>query len=545
MTRYGDRYLKVDEFISYCRDLNVQTSKTELEHYEKIGAMLPVARVAYPEEYVVRQTQHVLSGQPGEIDTSQWPDLERLRERFGYLHLTNSLTEMDEEERFHCFDREMGHNQYLTRPSDCDFRPWNSYRVEVTYPQGDRLMEKTAIHHYSYWQVYQLHYVQHYPDLFVNFRLFDLIPEDSRPHLRSPGLEALSGFEGLSENFDALSYWNVAYTRERLRTFASASEQNGIRRLNDSQAEDYRNRLIDLAASISTNFNLTSDDMYGFLRRMIKMYDDYERDERHKLSANLRQDIFAWETLIGLHTGVTRQDIATELGRTNIHDRRTFLYLDPASKERDYALGRITHAAQACRDRLRQLGDANWTTTEAEIEEFLDHCAQEGIGIIPTSISGMVAIGEQEHEEKYRRVERYTNLKNVLTSYEYLLKHLASKGQVQDPNRYISGLIRQVMANENWISLFNARVSQGITSADDITQFVNNLDTLLGDSQLDGSVSGHWARIFLVTCLARNGTVHQYPSEDRYYGDLFGNMLHSALCAMIYSWKFARSRQWV
>ena len=330
-----------------------------------------------------------------------------------------------------------------------------------------------------------------------------------------------------------------------MRTFAGASEQHGSWRLDDFQAAVYRNRLSGLSTTISSQFNMTPDTMYGFLRHLIEIYEKYERVERNKLSAVLKQDIFAWELLIGIHTSVNRQDIAAELGRTNYHDQRTFLYLDPAAKERDYALSRIKHAAQVCGDRLRGLGDFSWAATDGEIEEFLDFCGQEGLGLINTSISGMVAVGDEEHEEKYRRVERYTNLKNVLTSYEYLLKCLAVKGQLRNPSHQLANLTEQVMRGESWFSLFKRRMDNRLTQAFDIAQFINNLDTLRSDSQLDASADGYCTRMFLVTCLARNGTVHQYPSEDRYYGDLFSDMLHAPIGAMLYTWKFARSSRWV
>ena len=67
---------------------------------------------------------------------------------------------------------------------------------------------------------------------------------------------------------------------------------------------------------------------------------------------------------------------------------------------------------------------------------------------------------------------------------------------------------------------------------------------LLADNQLKGSPQGYWAQKFLVMCLARNMTVHSYPSEDSYYGDLFGPMLDAAIIATLYTWKFAKARGW-
>ena len=46
MNNWGERSSRtVRIFIGYCRDLGVETDQYELEHYERFGAMLPIARV--------------------------------------------------------------------------------------------------------------------------------------------------------------------------------------------------------------------------------------------------------------------------------------------------------------------------------------------------------------------------------------------------------------------------------------------------------------------------------------------------------------------
>ena len=41
-------FLPMDRFVSYCRDREVQTSKEQLEQFEKLGIFYPIARVRYP-----------------------------------------------------------------------------------------------------------------------------------------------------------------------------------------------------------------------------------------------------------------------------------------------------------------------------------------------------------------------------------------------------------------------------------------------------------------------------------------------------------------
>src|SRR5688572_26192313 len=103
---YGVRYLTVDEFIRYCENLNVETDLQELEYYEKIGIMLPIARVIFPEEYIKQRTLWLRGVNKEQPKEDKWPGLERLFDKRrvfpkDYAHLTD-------EELIDSFDREIG-----------------------------------------------------------------------------------------------------------------------------------------------------------------------------------------------------------------------------------------------------------------------------------------------------------------------------------------------------------------------------------------------------------------------------------------------------
>ena len=545
MNIYGDRFAEVGFFIGYCGDLNVKTSKDELEHYEKIGAMLPVARVVYPNKFVIQRDQNHWNVVRDWDGTDQWPELDRLYERVGtFPHSYEGLTD---EELVHCFDREMegGNNSYLTRPASADFRPWSCYRVTVHDSQGNAIKRPTAKHYYSYWQVHQLSLIQQYPDLYQNARLIERIPQDdsSRKFLpRAPKNEHFVEFNGMRGSFDALSFWVTVCGRERSRTFAGIAEANGIRRLDDVQAGDHLKRQVSLARKVTTRFQLTHEDMYSFLRKLIELMEDYERKERFKLSEALKKDIFAWNDLLMLTTGEMRDEVAEELGKTNIYDKRTFRHLDIATKERDYALDLLNSVSKDCGSALRHLGDSQWSFTEDDSNDLLNYCEQAGIGLFMTALSGMVAVGDEEYRRNFRRVQKYTNLKNVLTSYEYLLRAIAQGADLVVGKKTLTHLVDQVMGQEAWYQRFKKR--KGLASGHNTQDFLTNLGTLQTDNQLNGSLKGYWAQQFLVMCLARNMTVHSYPNEDSYYGDLFGPMLGAAINATFYTWQLAKVKGW-
>ena len=366
-----------------------------MEHYERIGAMLPAARLVFPDEYVIRRDQSQWNSVMDWDETDQWPALGRLSERigpfpFGYGGLTD-------EELVHCFDREFeaGGNPHLMRPASADFRPWSDYRVTVNDGQGNVFKRPTAEHYFSYWQVHQLYWIQQYPDLYKNARLIERIPGDDpvqRFRPRVPTKERLVDFEGNRRSFDALSFWVTVCGRERSRTFAGISEINGIRRLDDVQAAKYRTRLAALAGlKVTKRFQLTPGDLYSFLRKLLALMEDYERKERYKLAEVVKSDIFAWENLLMLTTGETRHDVAEELGKVNIYDKRTFRHMDIKTKERDYTFDLLNRVSIGCGNALRQLGDSQWSFNVTDTIDLLNYCEQEGLSLFMTALSGMEA----------------------------------------------------------------------------------------------------------------------------------------------------------
>ena len=546
MNIWGERFAGVGLFRRHCRDLNVAVTKNELEHYEKIGALLPVARVVYPDEYVIQRDPSQRNGDMDWDGANQWPALRRLSERlglspFGYESLTD-------EELVHCFDREMeaGDNPHVMRPASADFRPWSDYRVTVHDSQGNSINRPTVKHYYSYWQVHQLSWIQQYPDLWKNLQLIERIPKDEKVMFRpnAPSKERLVEFDGKRRSFDALSFWITVYDRERNRTFASVAEVDGLRRLDDVQAAAHRTRLAALARKVKERFQFTTEDLYGFLRKLIELIEDYERKERYKLAEALKRDIFAWERLLMLATGKTLDEVAEELGKTSIYDKQTFRRLDIATKERDYACDLLKSASEDCGSALQQLGDPLWSFTEADANDLLNYCEQKGRGVLVTALSGMVAIGDEEYRRNFRREQMHTNLRNVLTSYEPFLKTIAHGTGLIVGNETLTPLVDKVMAEEPWHKLFAAR-KQGWLSAKNPQCFLSKLDKLLTDHELKGSPKGFWAQQFLITCLARNMMVHSYPSEDSYYGNPFRQMLNAVVSVTFYTWQLANAKSWI
>ncbi|MDO8750723.1 MAG: hypothetical protein Q7K03_06225 [Dehalococcoidia bacterium] len=542
---YGERYLEIDSFINYCRDLKLTVDTRELEHYEETGVMLPVARVIYPEDYVVYDAQQMWGRMDSSVSTTRqrWPGLDRLSDR---LRVTpESWANLSDEELIDPFDREIGTNPFLTRPDIGTFKPWDSYLVAVPYEQGQTLKRPSAVHYYSYWQVHQLDYIQKYPDLYKNKALLDCIPKDIKMSIFrpwSPNPKVLRDFHGMGRFFDALSFWLTMYSRERSRTFAVVAEQDYVQRLDSHQAQSYEERLMKEAKVVQTRFGLTSDSLYGFLFDLIEFHDDYEREEHHKLAVELENDISALAQLIELAEGDTWDTVASKLGHRNYWTAKSFRHMDVATKERDDAQDFLLHIAKQYGENLDKLGITNHTTmfADGDVDDLLNYCQRQGLSVLQTALSGMVA-SEEEYATKFRRVARYSNLKNALSSIEYLMKSVAA-GHINFGRATLTPLVENIMSGEPWVAAFTSR--RLLTGGSNSTDFYNNLQTLLQDRALTTSEDCYWARVFLFACLARNLTIHFDPNDDWYYGELFGEMLSAAVLATLYTWQFARRCGW-
>lgn len=546
---YGVRYIPVDQFVKYCSDLNVETDKRELEYYEKTGIMLPVVRLVYPDDYVRSSTLWSLNMENEPSNHDQWPELQRLLDKPRIL--AEQYADLTDDELVDAFDREMGKNPYLIRPTSETYKSWDSFKVHIPNQGGQQFTKSTVEHYYSYWQAHQLYFIQQYPDLYKNKVLLEHVSEEYKNRFYrpwAPEQEMLREFKGLARIFDALSFWITAYTLEKNRTFALAPEEHNVKHLDIMQFQEYKIRLMADAKLVQARYGITIDELYDFLNQLIDLYNDYRKKEHYKLSEELRNDIIYQAKLIEILYVSEWEEIASELNRRyTFWTKQTFRHLDILTKERDEARELLIHFINEYGGLLSQLtisGPAR-PFSATDIDELLDYCDREGFSILLTALSGMIA-SQEDYAEKFRRVTQYTNLKNILTALEFLLKDFAIKGNITIDRPTLNPTIQCVMKIETaWIELFKKKTAKGFTKANTSAEFFTKLNQLLNDPDLVQSEDTYRARIFLIASLARNLTVHVFPDDDWFYGELFGEMLRAGIYSILYSWQIAKREGWM
>ncbi len=503
IARYGERFIEAAQFVSYCRGLNVHLGLHELEIREQSGAMLPRMRVVYPAEYA---EQKIRGRRP--LDMSQWPEIQSLRDPI--RHSPDDFRCMPDEEMIHLFDREIGRNSLLMRPTVDDFRPWSIYpRFSVE-------------HYYSYWQVHRLYALKHMP---ANLDW---------------------------ERFEWLSFWVTMYHRETTRTFAMETEPgsyadfgNSPIALTKQSSSAYRRRLKKHAKHVQERFGIGTELCYDFLRQLIMVYEDYQRDERYRLAKEIRKDILNLAELISLNTGENWSGIADRIAAHGIWYKDTLRSLQASTRERDAAKRVLTGVRFI--DELRRGANKKpdkENEKEIEVDTLLDYC-EKHVSLLITALSGMQATGDQEFQEKDRAVIKYTNLKNILTSFEYLAKKIRKESESKggsNSNEYLHSRITTLMHEEQWLRHFSGKSTDGS---------VENLNKFITDTALDCT-----AKNFLIACAGRNFVVHNFPEQfefgdgeiprqSEFYGDLFGEIFNAARYAILYTWRKARKENWV
>ena len=545
---YGNRYLEIRNFIRYCTNLKVKTDETELEYYEEKGIMLPVARVVLPEEYIKRTSKARSSGSSEMPLPEEWPEANQLYDRL--LIVPQHYAELPDEELVDSFDRAFDRNHpYLVRPEPGHFKPWDSYRVVVEHQDDYDIDQSTATHYYSYWQVHQLYDIQKYPDLYENRLILSLLSgEEERYWLpRALNLDIYRDFHARARFFDALSFYITMYHREQGRTFALIPERHRLRTLDKQQYKHYVERLSAHAKFVCGRYSLNEQHLYTFLIQLLQLRSDYIQAERLRLAAELENDITYQARLTASITGKDLEEIGNEIGKiAPFWVKREFRHIHLPTKERDEAEQVLFHYTNKMTQDFAKnsIQPSIGAFSEKEISGLLNFCEGNGLTLFPYTLSELLAT-EDEASRKFRRLTLYGTSKNLATCLEYFLKAIASRFKNTLPSRAtLTRVVQTLMTNETgWIPLFEQRTS--CLSGEDPAEFLSNLTRLLNDHQLAGSEDGFWARCFLISCLARNLTVHNYPTDDWFYGDLYGVMLRALLYSFFYSWHVAKREGWV
>ena len=253
-------------------------------------------------------------------------------------------------------------------------------------------------------------------------------------------------------------------------------------------------------------------DYYNSLRQLVDTYQDYVNNERYKLAEQIRQDSLYLSELIRLNCGIDFDGISGELAKFSPWHAMKFRSFDIATKERDAAKRVISRLAMG----IMKMNEAD---IDDLIESLLDHSERE-LPVLITALSGMDASG-QEELIKFRHVNLYTNLKNILTLIEPFTKSVIPTENIDPNSKGLTLLIKKIMSGEEWWE--DLKGTEGS---------LDNLNKVMADNSLS-----YWPKTFKTVCVARNMMAHDFLKENHHYGDLYSDILKASIAAILHIWR--------
>jgi hypothetical protein len=544
--------MKTDQFIDYCKKLKVKTSREELEYYDQTGTMFPIARIIYPLDYIRPILEQIYASTGTVKIPDGWDDLEKLQNP--RMIVPADFSNLRDEDLPDAIDHELGINPHLSNPSSENFKPWKSYEIIIKDKYGNEIKESSVEHFYSSWQVHRLYELQKIPgfykyrdiikissDLSNNDCIAFYIGNQSLPNYFYPNDH--------TQFYDALSYFVVIYEREQNRTYSPIPEGYGYKTLHDTQYMEYLERLSHHATFCLKRSGLSKEQMYQSVIELLELHNRYIEDEKTRLANEVEADIFFQTKWIMLVTGKNWDSLIEEFGKlTSERWKEKLRHIDPISKIHDIALGVLINYARNYSNKLKTICDVQPENifTEGDINQLLLYCEREGLDLLPFTLDEMIAVtsvndtGNKERMRKRQKPTRYTNLKNLGTTLEYLMKALLGKKAVQE-RLTLTPLVSRFMKNEPWITLFNERTILVGTKGNNQNEFNEKYLKIRQDKELNQSEDGFWVSCFLTSCLARNLSVHTYPNakEHWFYEDAIGEMTQAISYSILYAWHIA------
>ena len=119
-------FLSTDQFISYCKDRGIQTSRKQLERFEKLGIFYPIVRVRYPKIKI--KIEYIDNGKRcrnlGILkDGEEWSG--DIKEKYAYF-------EFQKEYAMGWLEEEL-----LWEPASRPFQAWETFNDEHGYTETE------------------------------------------------------------------------------------------------------------------------------------------------------------------------------------------------------------------------------------------------------------------------------------------------------------------------------------------------------------------------------------------------------------------------
>jgi hypothetical protein len=453
----------------------------------------------------------------------KWTKIHKLLNRTNFPIFTK-------DDGVHFFDKQLGKNKYLVRPIEAPFKDWRCYKVIAGKIGNSNVKQDTAKHYYHYWQVYQVIEIQRYLDFCCKMTLSDnsdYLQKKSYPiyyHIPFPRKKVSDGdYLGVNDEFDALSFFVRVSNRKEIQAFEKGRPiGGGYKRLSTRQSNALERVQKKVAEKTCVRYGLDNDRLWRFLRFILELHENYEKQEKAKLAKEMSQDVLHCMRLIMLKTGLSSLEVSKKIGRVGGYFKDYLEIIFPNKLEQAKE-----KASPTIESFLKDYNSAFPSNTigQDSIERLLAFCEKnEANGFVTAlsdinrewfsmhSLSGDALIsGLREctcFPEKIGEVvvkkTRKRRIKTAMANKRYTLKTV----------------IQEFFSQEVWISALMG-MWRNKSSFNNIQDFAQKYAFLTGNNVLSrDNEEDNILRAILLTSLVRNYVVHRNASfrllEEKY-----------------------------
>jgi len=524
MSDHGQRHLKADQFVNYCKQLNLHTSTSVLECYERDKLLFPSARILISPEYLkyMFDIEHNPSNPFYRKITYEYPpewkgihDLLRdINFRFGR-----------DVPGIHIIDRLINKSDYVVHPEEFNFAKWNSFKVPAGKINDSEIRQSTALHFYHYWQAYQIYEIQKYTDGDFKTTMIDKFTAEERQKFAGyitipvPKSKARDGdYLGIAEGFEPLSilsyFYHVKYSQLVLE---GKKTTDGFVELDEQRVKRLHKNTKRLSQILSRKYNFDGDSQYAFLKKLCSLHDEYTRAEKPKLAESMQRDIARMIRFIQFYTGADFKSVSQRIGRIGgrFDDYLNFLFPDEIEEVRKRAMPTIESHLEDYNKHF-----PTYQIDTAGLVDFLSFIETEEFYIFFQTISDL-----NDHWFKDRSPIVAAKISELLTDLALLPEKIMDKiGRKGFPGTNFQGYmlkkyLKQFFQGESWFAELDSNWGAETRFGDTVAT-IQQLQDLLYRRTLSSVPANHEVlRVLYVSGLIRNFHGHRHALLKDYEKD--------------------------
>jgi len=562
ITGYGSRYLKHEDFLKLCSDLELKVlssgwNERWLELLEKEKILFPICRIIYPVSYlkIINDVRNDPSNPYYGKDTFYLPvkyeNAHYLKYNLEKFSLHRCL--------FYILDKRRSKvKRYIRDPKRAKFHEWKNYKKYVGKFHGIENYESIAKHYYSYWQAYHFYEVTKACTLNYMINVFDeeirselwkrKIPERKILSMSLPfkNDNIKSDFLGQAKNFEVLSFYIQTLLKyDNLIFWFGHYKKDRFGYLDVESSSIYNRNRIRLAKLIIKKYAVNTSQAFDFLKFLCEKFDDYKKQKQDKLVQSIKQDISYLIHLMQNGFDLKFEYINQKLGRVISDFKNTLDVIFPPmfSDERENVL----HALNS-----HLSSDLNFyrfeNVSRDEIKEFLNYMDANNLQLFYHSLG-------QINLTQFRSQSIYLHVLYLSLLLENFIKLISRKNLIHELFKSfgkqitLKPSIKKFFETENWAEyLFkkDKKLWDEYTKIDASTNIITRIKSQIASIEIEELKGGNQIiRMFLVCGFARNLSAHEHSKIFDIDRETYLILVNNIVSAIWFTWKYALEKGYI